>query len=305
MFKDLSPASKIFFSLFILVVSGIIIYFLGALLAIPIFHINYFTNPDLISNLSADNIGALRYFQILNSLGLFVIPPFIIAWLFYNKVSEGLYFNKRVSVLALIFTGLAILVSQPLINSLAVANSWFKFPESLSFVEQWFNQKEALAEELTVAFLQMNNIQDFIINLLMIGLIPALGEELVFRAVYQRLFTEWFKNAHVAILITAFFFSALHLQFYGFLPRFFLGIFLGYLLLWSGNIWYPIVAHFLNNAGAVIYYYIFKIDIAEEYHSVAGTGIDWFLLGTSVATFLVFCYLFYGREKQLIFKRLA
>jgi membrane protease YdiL (CAAX protease family) len=42
------------------------------------------------------------------------------------------------------------------------------------------------------------------------------------------------------------------MQFYGFFPRFALGVLLGYMYLWSGTLWLPILAHFINNAGAVI-----------------------------------------------------
>jgi membrane protease YdiL (CAAX protease family) len=84
------------------------------------------------------------------------------------------------------------------------------------------------------------------------AVIPALGEELLFRGVIQRLFGELTQNRHTSIILTAVLFSALHMQFFGFVPRFMLGVAFGYLLLWSGNLWLPILAHFVNNAGAVV-----------------------------------------------------
>ncbi|MFA5196683.1 MAG: CPBP family intramembrane glutamic endopeptidase, partial [Bacteroidales bacterium] len=92
----------------------------------------------------------------------------------------------------------------------------------------------------------------FFINILMIAVLPAIGEEFFFRGVLQRLLGEWFKNVHVAVIVTAVIFSAFHLQFYGFLPRFLLGMFLGYIFYWSGSLWVPIIVHFINNGLAVV-----------------------------------------------------
>src|SRR5207344_1198984 len=94
------------------------------------------------------------------------------------------------------------------------------------------------------------------INLFIIAFLPALGEELFFRGMMQKLFSQLTKNNHLAIIITSIIFSAIHLQFYGFLPRMVLGIFLGYLLVWSGSLWLPILAHFVNNASAVLFTFL-------------------------------------------------
>jgi len=95
-------------------------------------------------------------------------------------------------------------------------------------------------------------------NLFMIALIPALGEEFLFRGVLQRIFGEWFKNPHLAVWLAAILFSLAHYQFLGFMPRIILGALFGYIFLWTGNIWMPILAHFVNNTVGVIYYYLFS-----------------------------------------------
>jgi len=101
----------------------------------------------------------------------------------------------------------------------------------------------------------------------MIAIIPAIGEELCFRGIFQRLFTEMTNNIHLGIIISSLFFSAVHLQFYGFIPRFLLGSLFGYMLVWSRTMWLPIIAHFVNNGVAVIFYYFVsrnKIDSEME-----------------------------------------
>ena len=126
----------------------------------------------------------------------------------------------------------------------------------------------------------------------LIALIPAIGEELLFRGVLQQLFTKWTGEAHLAIFISAFLFSAIHLQFFGFLPRFVLGLVLGYMFYWSKNLWLPILAHFTNNAFAIIFNYHFvadkiQIDFLNEETSVNISAALISLLAVALLMFLL------------------
>jgi len=131
-----------------------------------------------------------------------------------------------------------------------------KLPEWLSGVETWMKGKEDTADRLFELILAPDNIGSLAVNLVMIALLPALGEELIFRGIFQKILTKMFSSGHAAVLVTAFVFSAMHFQFYGFIPRFILGIVFGYLFLWSGTIWLPVIAHFFNNAISVIMSYL-------------------------------------------------
>jgi membrane protease YdiL (CAAX protease family) len=108
----------------------------------------------------------------------------------------------------------------------------------------------------------------------MIAVLPAVGEELLFRGVIQKLFSKITRSHHWGIWISAILFSALHLQFYGFIPRLLLGAMFGYLLVWSGSLWLPILAHFINNAAAVTA--LFMIDHGYLNPSIEefGAGVD-------------------------------
>jgi membrane protease YdiL (CAAX protease family) len=114
---------------------------------------------------------------------------------------------------------------------------------------------EVQIAEITEKMLNVSTLGALLFNVFLVAVVPALGEELFFRGTIQRLLSDW-KGALFAIWITAFVFSAIHMQFYGFLPRMLLGAFLGYLLLWSGSLWLPIIAHFVNNSVAVVFYYL-------------------------------------------------
>jgi membrane protease YdiL (CAAX protease family) len=77
---------------------------------------------------------------------------------------------------------------------------------------------------------------------------------------------------HLAIFLTALLFSAFHFQFFSFLPRFFLGLLLGYLMFYGRSIWYPILAHFVNNAMGVVYYHFYARGSADDMLEEIGTS---------------------------------
>ena len=142
---------------------------------------------------------------------------------------------------------------------------------------------EEMAAELTEAFLKVDGVSGLVFNLFMIAFLPAIGEEFFFRGVVQRIFTRMTRNHHSGIWISAILFSAIHMQFYGFLPRMLLGVLFGYLLVWSGTIWLPVVAHFFNNAFAVIaMYFIGKGMINPEIENIGSSSGSYYLAAISL-----------------------
>ena len=139
----------------------------------------------------------------------------------------------------------------PFIKFTAELNSRLSLPSWLSDVEQWMRNSEDEAARLTEAFLNVKTIPGLAFNLFMVAFLPAIGEELLFRGVIQKIFTRMTRNHHWGIWISAILFSAMHVQFFGFIPRMVLGAVFGYLLVWSGSMWLPMLGHFLNNAIAV------------------------------------------------------
>ena len=135
-------------------------------------------------------------------------------------------------------------------------NSEIHLPDWLPGIKQWMIEKEDYATRLIDMLMTSDTFWIMLMNLLMIAVIPAIGEELIFRGVFQKIFCNFFKSGHLAIWVTAFVFSAIHFQFFGFVPRFILGLVFGYLFFWSGTLWLPIISHFVNNAVPVIGEYI-------------------------------------------------
>lgn len=252
--------------------------------------------------LSKDDITSLKILTAIQHILLFILPPFVAAYIYSTNTKTYLFLNKPKTI----FIGLTILViilALPIINFTGVLNAKLSLPESLSGIEKIMKDMEESAKVLTEKMLKVNSIGGLFINIIVIALLPAIGEELIFRGILLRLFKEWFNNMHVAIIVSAFAFSFIHFQFYGFIPRMLLGIVFGYLLYWSGSILMPMLAHFINNAFAVTAFYFMKdtelLDKTENFGAEPSTYI--YLLISLVLFALVFN--FYRKERFIIDKK--
>ena len=208
----------------------------------------------IFSHGNMTDINSLKWGQLLQSLGMFVIPPFAVAYLWSEKPLSYLHINQKINWLKLIYVVLFMIVIIPFINLLGDLNHQLVLPKALAGIENWMKNSEAQATEFTEKLLNVRNLQGLLFNIFLIALVPAMGEELFFRGALQAALRDW-KGIKTAIWITAIVFSTIHLQFYGFVPRMLLGAFFGYLVFWSNSIWPAVVAHFVNNVLAVIFYY--------------------------------------------------
>jgi membrane protease YdiL (CAAX protease family) len=155
-------------------------------------------------------------------------------------------------------------------------NQNIHLPDMLAGMEEWMKQKEDQMSGLTTFLTDFTSPLDLVIALIVIGIIPGIGEEVLFRGMLQRKLAQWTGNIHVAIWLSAVIFSAIHVQFYGFVPRVLLGALFGYVYVWSGNIWVPILAHAVNNGFTVFMVWLhhrqmISVDI-ENTESVPLTG---------------------------------
>lgn len=147
---------------------------------------------------------------------------------------------------------LLIFCAVPFTTALAAWNATLHLPDSWHAVEQWMRAQEDQAQRLTQALTRFTSPAQALAALVVLAGIPAVGEELVFRGLIQRGLGRWLHSPHGSVWLTAAVFSLLHVQFFGFVPRFILGVALGYLYLWSDNLLVPIAAHFAQNAGQLV-----------------------------------------------------
>lgn len=284
------------FSLFI----GGVFALAGIALIDPIFGISIQNASELLNNISPENTAVLKFLQLFNTLGIFVIPAILFALLFIPKPTEWLGLKQSLAIENIFWITILFICLMPLTNWLIELNGSMRFPESLKFIEQWMKASENQAAELTKAFLQMDSGHELFYNLFLIALLPAVGEELIFRGIVQQTINDNNKSHHWGVWISAILFSALHMQFYGFLPRLFLGAFFGYLFVWTRSLWAPIFAHFLNNGSAVLLTYYYGSQAIEEEIDQLGTTEDTYGYGiTATLFFVLFLILFLNRQKSL------
>ncbi len=175
-----------------------------------------------------------------------------------------------------IAAGLVIICSVP---SLAAVSSWnagAHFPAALHGFELWARDKEDQAAGLTKFLTDFHTPDRLLVGLIVIAIVPAVAEELVFRGGVQRCLVQWFGARHVGVWLAAAIFSAIHVQFFGFVPRFVLGLVLGYLYEWSGNILVSMAAHFTQNAFQLLLLYLFQNkQLPGSFNPDANAAVPW------------------------------
>mmetsp|Transcript_26933 Transcript_26933/g.62561 ORF Transcript_26933/g.62561 Transcript_26933/m.62561 type:complete len:305 (+) Transcript_26933:401-1315(+) len=190
---------------------------------------------------------SLLVLQAITASSAFIAAPIVYLYIFTQQRLQT-FFQWRQSC------SMPMLTTLGLVLAFMVVNTWFiqwnmdvKLPNWLSSFEMYAQNKEAVLKNLTRLLTSFNSLKEFGVGILVMGLIPAIGEELVFRGLVQHLFHRLYHNIHLAIGSSAFIFSAIHLQFYGFVPRFLLGVLLGYIYWWTKDLRFPIAAHLLHN----------------------------------------------------------
>jgi membrane protease YdiL (CAAX protease family) len=295
-FEHLSHAGRMVLLLFVILIC-LLISSLSGLLAGMIFW-----GTDIIALLTTADVNNLNYIaaakftQIISHLGIFAISALLFASV--NSANTWIYLglDQKPKIQATIVTIVLIFVVSPWIGYVYDINQAMQLPDFLAGVQQWMKNSEETATRLTEGFLNNPSVGGFIINILMIGIVPAIGEELLFRGVIQKLFGQWTGNIHIAIIISALLFSAMHLQFFGFFPRFALGLLFGYLFYWTGSLWLPILAHFINNTMAVVVAYFYEQGLTATNAEDFGKTDNLFFVVLSVVITAALCFFLYRQR---------
>ena len=250
---------------------------------------------------------SLKWLQFIQTTATFLIPPILCAWLWDEEYKPFRWLRMDVPVQwqNILLAVVIMVCAVPGINLLADLNSRVELPKSLEFIEQILKSQEEAAAALTERFLQADNIGGLLINIGLMALLPALSEELSFRGTLQQIIYKeqsgkvQSTKVHLAIWITAFIFSAIHMQFYGFVPRMLLGAMFGYVFVWSGSLWVPITMHFVNNGLAVLVYYLMgESENTKNIADTLGAGDTWYLGVVSILITSLGLLIFYRRTHK-------
>lgn len=246
---------------------------------------------------NAGEVASIYVGSVMQSLLGTALPAYFVAAMVHTSPAGYLRMTDRDRIgEKLIFAVLAFMLSYVLASFLSQWNRGMELPASLSGVEQVLRSMEDAALETTDLLLSGKSIGSLVLNLVVVAGFAAVAEEMFFRGALQQFIQEKFPNGHAAVWIGAMVFSLVHFQFYGFLPRLLLGGLLGYLFLYTRNLWIPILFHFINNALIVIMHYFWGG--SEWIQRLAEMPVNgWFVLAAVVSALCTFL-LFWGYAKK-------
>ncbi len=225
----------------------------------------------------------VRGMLLMQFLGLFLIPSLLFAYFSDPKPMQYIGIKKPLKPIYWIIGIASLLVAIPLVEYTGQINRQVDFGSA----QNWMQRMEQEAMQQIKFMLGKRTIGELLTNLVFISVFAGIGEELFFRGVLQRLFIKAFKNPWVGILVTAFLFSALHVQFFGFLPRFLLGILLGAMYWYSGSLLVAIVSHFAYDAFFIILAY-FQPQIIDDTEGAMFNGSSQLILALVSAALIGF-----------------
>lgn len=248
----------------------------------------------MINGGNITDINNLQIAQIISQIVGFMLPAVLYVMLVKEKPFNYLGFKKLQS-----WSLLGIVAMFTVIPFLSMVTEWndsISLPESMSALEEQLRSLQTKSEEVIKLFIGQGSLFS---SLVIIAALAAISEELLFRSVIQKSLIKLFKNAHIAIIVTAIIFSAFHGDFFGFVPRFILGLMLGYMFYLSGSIFPSMLMHFVNNATIVVLYYLntrgFSDIDAEHFGSSNNVLVIVSSLIVTVAIFIT-CYRFRNKE---------
>lgn len=218
-----------------------------------------FSQPQTIPN----GWNALMIMQGTVHFFTYLLPT-LIYWSYIERRTLGQFStSRRVAPVIWLLAFLVVIAFIPVNSKFIEWNAAMDLPDALSGLEKWMRDKEDQLSVMTEFLTSYKSFGQLLIALFVVTLLPALGEEVLFRGVIQTKLYQEVRNIHVAIWLAAAIFSAIHFQFYGFLPRMMLGALFGYLYYWSGNLWVAVLAHFVNNGFVLVMMYLHNAGIVE------------------------------------------
>ena len=239
------------------------------------------------------SIGSLYGLLVGQDILLFILPAILIARWKSKQPSEWLQLTSPNGWLKREHAWVAVLgmvVLQPGINLLADLNSRISLPSFMADIELWMQKMEEANAATTNLLLSGEEPWQILANFLVVGVLAAFSEELLFRGALQSWFREHMSQT-MAIWVVAILFSLMHLQFYGFVPRMLMGALFGYTLVWSGSLYIPFLLHTTNNVLVVLLNFLVRNNAgAKAAVEAFGTGETW---GIGLISLVVGCWLFY------------
>jgi membrane protease YdiL (CAAX protease family) len=277
--------------LFIIILVGVGFLLVGPGIGLAVAALFY--EGDLLSMMANPDYSAFLPLMITQAfaafIGLILFPLLYVQFSERKPVRKLFNLNEKwlllIPVLMMIGIGFQVALS-PVIEW----NMHLQFPDFMKNFSDWAREREDALMELTKVLTNFQSQRDLMIGFVVIAILPGIGEELVFRGLIQNELKRGTGNPHLAIWVAAILFSAIHMQFFGFVPRVLLGALFGYLYHWSGNLIVPMFAHFFHNGFTLIMLHLYNQGVTElDMESEEAAPWPWVMVGI-VATFALLVY---------------
>jgi len=280
------PFLQLVIAILLIVPFYFLVMMVGVGLIGPLFHINamdFITalndNTDALKGTPAF-ISALKFLQGISEM-VFLAPALVFALMMGPK-NNFLKLNRSTYLIPVLLALAILITAQPIVAYLQDLNENMQLPAYMHGIMNWMRDAQNKADAISKILLKMPDLKSLIINIVIVAAIPAFCEEAFFRGTIQQILGKWIQNKHVVVWTTAIIFSAVHGEFFGFVPRMVLGAVLGYLFLWSGNLWYSIIGHMTNNGLGVIVSYLYQAKIISYNPDSNDTGPMWLTVSATI-----------------------
>ncbi|MGI8633807.1 MAG: CPBP family intramembrane glutamic endopeptidase [Segetibacter sp.] len=215
---------------------------------------------------SPDTLTKFKWAQMAGSVISFIVPSLLFGYYSSPKSLPYIGIQKHASIIVATAAILLLCTIQPFIGWMGEINAHATF----GTLQKALLEMEAMYNRALQVFLQMKSFDDLLVNLFIMALVPAVGEELFFRGALQKALLRLTNTPWLAITITSIVFALLHGTFFKILPIFTLGLIRGIVCYVTRNLWYTILIHFLNNAFAVLS--VYYADRSETMRKLSGDG---------------------------------
>ncbi len=266
-FNSASPWLKLVIAFLSILTIGIIVWFAGFMVSRFLFQLDVHTSNDILHGCTSQLTPAqIKYYQFIRIFGFFILPGLFLGWIL--STPEKFYIPQlhKPKSISLLLVVLGVLAAIPLLWWLSRLNSELALFRAIPQTDYGLD----VLNRVSPTILLGSGLGTFLLNLILFAVLQVIGEELIFRGVLQKVFLEVTHQNIFSVVLTALLFGVFGWQPAGFLPGFFAGLMLGFILVWSGNIWLPIVAHFIMKTLFVTVSYFAQ----QDANFIAGEGVE-------------------------------
>jgi membrane protease YdiL (CAAX protease family) len=237
-----------------------------------------------VTSITPEKSSAIRWMTMIGQLAFIFFPTLILTKLFTVRFKEVYLFR----VPKLLESAFALIA---LVSLIIAFEAYMYFQEMVPMPEVLRELAEPYKkgmEELTRVVVHANSPAELMTVILVVAVVPAIVEELLFRGLIQKVF-ERLMSPVVSAILAGTVFGLFHLNPFEVVPLIGIGVFLGMLRYRSQTILLPILVHFINNFIAIlaVYYGLNEENILIQQQSSPDAGTMLFILIVSISLFFI------------------